>query len=191
MRKEIALVLVSCTILTGCFVPQPPKNVDNICSIFREYPRWHARAKATERRWHIPVAVQMAIIHQESKFNGTAKPERTKLLWVIPWNRPSSAYGYSQALDGTWDVYKKNRGRYFSSRDSFADATDFIGWYANQAYIKGGIEKSNAYELYLAYHEGIGGYSRKSYLQKLWLIKVAQKVERRARIYEWQLEQCS
>jgi hypothetical protein len=32
----------------------------------------------------------MAIIHQESKFDPSARPQRTKLLWVIPWTRPSS-----------------------------------------------------------------------------------------------------
>jgi hypothetical protein len=169
----------------------PPKNVNNICYIFKQYPKWRSYAKSVERRWRVPVSVQMAIIHQESKFNATAKPERTKLLWVIPWTRPSTAYGYSQALDSTWDMYKKKKGGFFSSRDSFDDAVDFIGWYANQAYVREGISKSDAYSLYLAYHEGITGYKRKTYLRKSWLVSVARKVERRAKLYKSQLDRCS
>ena len=132
----------------------------------------------------------MAIIHQESRFNASAKPPRTKLLWLIPWNRPSTAYGYSQALTTTWSLYKRERGGYFSSRDRFTDATDFIGWYANQAYIRAGIPRNDPYALYLAYHEGIGGYQTKTYLKKSWLMLVAQKVNARAQLYHAQLASC-
>lgn len=177
-------------LLTSCMHPHPPRNLDNICYIFKHNPKWYSSAKATEKRWHVPVAVQMAIIHQESKFNATAKPARTKLLWVIPWKRPSTAYGYSQVLDGTWHNYKKSNGWLFSSRDNFADATDFIGWYANQAYLREGISKSNSFALYLAYHEGITGYKYKTYLKKPWLILVAKKVAKRARIYQMQMKSC-
>ena len=49
----------------------------------------------------------MAFILQESSYIQGAKPERTKLLGFIPWKRKSSAFGYAQALDGTWERYKK------------------------------------------------------------------------------------
>lgn len=176
-------------LLVGCVSP-PPKNLDNVCSIFRHYPRWYRDAKSVERRWLVPVAVQMAIIHQESKFDGKARPERTKILWVIPWTRPSSAYGYCQALDGTWAEYKRSNGGVFSSRDSFGDGVDFIGWYANLAHRKAGISRSDAYTLYLAYHEGIGGYQQRTYLKKPWLLKVSHKVAARAQIYAGQLASC-
>ena len=45
--------------------------------------------------------VLMAFIHQESSFQAKIKPERKKLLGVIPWLRPSSSVGYSQALKNT------------------------------------------------------------------------------------------
>ncbi|MDF1757088.1 MAG: transglycosylase SLT domain-containing protein [Legionellaceae bacterium] len=183
----LGLILV---VLTSCMTPTPPNKVDNICSVFKQYPSWRSDALATERHWQVPVAVQMAIIHQESKFNPTAKPKRTKLLWVIPWTRPSTAYGYSQVLDSTWKIYKKKRGWIFSSRDSFGDATDFIGWYAHQAYIREGISRSDSYSLYLAYHEGITGFKRRTYLKKPWLMAVARKVERRTKIYQSQLAHC-
>jgi len=176
--------------LTAC-VTKPPENVDNICRIFKQYPKWYSYSLDVEKRWKVPVAVQMAIIHQESKFNSHAKPQRTRLLGFIPWKRPSSAYGYTQALRTTWSLYKQNNGGFFSSRNDFSDGVDFIGWYANQAYVKAGIPRTDSYSLYLAYHEGVGGYQRKTYLTKPWLISVAKKVRARASIYQAQLQRCS
>lgn len=190
-RKLAWILLIAYSFfLTACTSLEPPSNINNICHIFKQYPKWHKSAKKVARRWHVPVAVQMAIIYQESRFNAQAKPPRRKILWVIPWTRPSSAYGYSQALDSTWDLYRKKRGWFFSARDRFADADDFIGWYANQAYIRAGISRDDAYSIYLAYHEGIGGYQRKTYLAKPWLMKVARKVQRLSIIYQQQLENC-
>jgi len=162
MQKILLLGLMVFS-FTSC-VKSPPKNVNNACHIFKQYPKWYRETLDVEKRWHVPVSVQMAIIHQESRFNGRAKPKRTRLLWIIPWKRPSSAYGYSQALKSTWDLYEKSEGGFWgSSRDDFGDAADFIGWYAHQAYKRAGIPKNDAYRLYLAYHEGIGGYTRKTY----------------------------
>lgn len=165
-------------------------HTDNICHVFKQKPNWYKDAKASERRWHVPIATQMAIMHQESRFDAYAKPERTKLLWVIPWTRPSSAYGYPQALDASWDYYKKSRGKYFASRSNFADSIDFIGWYANCAHHRAGISKDDTMALYLAYHEGIGGYQIGTYRKKKWLVNVARKVSLRASIYETQLKRC-
>lgn len=191
MRKLIVkLSLVSLIFLAGCMPPPPPHNVDNICHIFKEYPSWYSSTQKAAKRWGVPIPVQMAIIHQESRFQAQAKPPRQKILWVIPWNRPSTAYGYSQALDSTWDIYKSSRGWLFSSRESFDDAVDFIGWYANQAYRRAGIPRNDAYSIYLAYHDGVTGFQRKTYLSKPWLIQVARKVERKAKIYQWQLNSC-
>lgn len=186
--KPLIVTLVSLAFV-GC-VSQPPRDINNVCSVFRQYPQWYSASLDVQHRWHIPVAVQMAIIHQESKFDARAKPPRTKLLWIIPWKRPSTAYGYSQALDGTWAHYKQKNGGFLSSRNDFSDGVDFIGWYANQAYIKARIPRNDAYALYLAYHEGIGGYQRKTYLQKSWLINVAHKVNTRAHLYQSQLLSC-
>lgn len=176
-------------LLSGCVQP-PPNNTDNICSIFRQYPEWYWDAQRVQSHWHIPIPVQMAIIHQESRFNGRARPARTKLLWIIPWRRPSSASGYTQALTMTWKRYQAERGGAFAARDQFGKAVDFIGWYAHNARKRAGISPTNAYALYLAYHEGVGGYLKKTYLQKEWLVKVAQKVKRRAIIYDSQLSRC-
>ena len=189
MPIKIVIILLVSLVLVGC-VTSPPSNLDNICHIFRQYPRWYSDTLDVQRRWLVPVSVQMAIIHQESKFDGRAKPPRTKLLGLIPWKRPSTAYGYSQALDGTWALYKRTNGGLLSSRTSFADGVDFIGWYANEAYKRAGISRADAYSLYLAYHEGIGGYQKKTYLKKSWLMPVARKVSARAQIYQAQLASC-
>lgn len=189
MYTRIILIVLTSFVLVGC-VTAPPADVNNVCRIFRQYPHWYASSLDVQRRWRVPVPVQMAIIHQESKFEARARPPRTKLFWFIPWKRPSTAYGYSQALDGTWALYQRSQHAYFASRNNFSDGVDFIGWYANQANIKAGISRSDPYSLYLAYHEGIGGYQRRTYLKKPWLIQVAHKVSARTQIYQAQLASC-
>lgn len=189
MNIKLSLLLLCPLLLLSC-ASAPPRDVNNICNIFKQYPKWYTDAKDVERRWKVPVAVQMAIIHQESKFDARARPPRKKLLRIIPWKRPSSAYGYTQALRGTWAHYKQKNGGLFSSRGDFADGVDFIGWYANQANIRAGIPRSDAYPLYLAYHEGVGGYMKKSYLKKPWLVSVAHKVKARSQLYEMQMNSC-
>ncbi len=189
MYRRLFAVLLFALSLSGCIIP-PPSDVNNICHVFKQYPRWYKDSLDVQRRWRVPVPVQMAIIHQESKFNATAEPARTKILWVIPWDRPSTAYGYAQALRSTWALYKQSSGSALASRSSFSDGVDFIGWYANQAHRRAGINRDDAYSLYLAYHEGVGGYQRKTYLKKGWLMPVAHKVEARAQIYRAQLARC-
>ena len=132
----------------------------------------------------------MAIIKQESHFVGNARPPRDTILWIIPWSRPTSAYGYAQAVDGTWQHYIMQTGKASASRTDFSDAVDFVGWYGDRAHRIAGIAKNNAYDLYLAYHEGIGGYQKRSYLKKRWLIGVAKKVQQQALIYRRQIHGC-
>jgi len=191
---KFIVLLILITHLSACTTTPRPRRLDNICAVFRQYPKWYWAAQNTQRRWGVPVSVQMAIIHQESRFTANAKPARRKLLWIIPWTRLSSSYGYTQALKMTWENYKKSTGRYGgiggASRDNFADATDFIGWYVDTAHRKLGIPRNDAYKLYLSYHEGLGGYARKTYLRKTWLIHVARKVKARAATYRAQLYRC-
>ena len=121
----LLLLLVSCT-------TAPPRNVNDACAIFAEYDDWYPDAKAASQRWKVPIPVLLAIIHQESAFQADAQPPRRWHLGFIPGARPSSAYGYSQALDGTWDRYIATTGKPGADRDDFADAVDFIGWYVNE-----------------------------------------------------------
>ena len=176
-------------LLFGCVTP-PPRDVNNICGIFKQYPQWYRDSKGVEHRWHVPVPVQMAIMHQESKFDAQATPPRKKILWFIPWKPISTAYGYSQALDSTWYLYKRSTGDFLASRESFKDGVNFIGWYASEARRKALISPQDPRELYLAYHEGIGGYMKKTYVRKPWLMQVARKVQTRSQIYQAQLKRC-
>ncbi|MFN7096246.1 MAG: transglycosylase SLT domain-containing protein [Gammaproteobacteria bacterium] len=187
--KKIVLLVVMAIMVSAC-TPSPPEQPDNICSIFLQYPNWYWAANDTKKKWGVPVSVQMAIIFQESSFNANAKPPRGKLLWIIPWKRPTSADGYSQALDGTWEIYQRDTGNWDASRNNFKDASDFVGWYANRAYRKAGVSYYNAFALYLAYHEGIGNYQRGTYQSKPWLVNVAHKVQSRANMYQRQLATC-
>ncbi len=186
----ILIMLLLSFLLTACGPPKKPENIENICRIFYQYPNWYWDARKSQARWGVPVAVQMSIIRQESSFNGKAKPPRGKVLWVIPW-RKSSAYGYSQVKNETWKRYKKATGSHFVSRDDFSDATDFVGWFGQEAHRRAGINPNNAYALYLAYHEGIGGYERRTYRKKEWLIKVAHRVSLRANVWNSELRRCA
>ena len=188
--RLIKLLLLSLLLLlSGCATPRPD-STDNVCKIFRQYKKWYWAAQDSETRWGVPVAVQMAVIHQESRFTAKAKPARLKLLWVIPWKRPSSSYGYTQALKETWRGYQRSSGHLSAKRDAFNDAVDFIGWYAYQAYLRAQIPPDDAFRLYIAYHEGLGGYLKGSYRRKPWLIQVAKKVKQRADTYQDQLNRC-
>ena len=186
-RWVFVLFLVFFT--TAC-TTSPPSNVNDICEIFEEKSGWYDDAADSRKEWGSPISVMMAIMHQESKFKAKAKPPRKKIFGFIPGPRPSNAYGYSQALSSTWDGYKRNAGRYGADRDDFGDAIDFIGWYNHQSNKRSGIAKTDAYRLYLAYHEGHGGYNRGTYRKKKWLVDVAHKVNRRAKCYRQQLLQC-
>lgn len=184
-----APILFSMIVLTAC-TTVPPKNTDNLCAVFREKEAWYWDAHHVYRRWGVPVPVLMAIMRQESHFVADAKPPRRWLLGIIPWFRPSSAYGYAQALDGTWDDYQASIGDWGRGRDDFADATDFIGWYSHISHNRLGIAKSDVKNLYFAYHEGHAGYRRKNHLKKRWLRQVAKQVDRQAKIFQKQLSVC-
>lgn len=186
--KQISLLLLL-AMLASC-VAAPPENPSNICSIFEERRSWYKAAVRAEKRWNVPVYVSMAFIDQESSFQGRAKPERTKLLGFIPWLRPSSAFGYAQALDGTWSEYKAEAGNWGARRSNFDDAVDFIGWYNHNSYRRNGISRDDAYSLYLAYHEGNGGYARRTYADKPWLLEVSRRVQADADAYRYQYEGC-
>ncbi len=167
-----------------------PRNLDDACAIMRERPQYMRAMVATERRWGIPVHVQMATIYQESKFIGNARTPYSFVLGVIPMGRQSTAYGYSQALNGTWEEYQASAGGRRAKRDDIGDATDFMGWYMDESSAKLGISKDDAEAQYLAYHEGRTGYASESYLGKPWLVEVAAKVGARSEMYRDQLAYC-
>lgn len=185
------LSIASATVLFGCATTAPERQ-DNLCEIFDQEPGWYDHAFESERRWGVPISVQMAIVQRESSFRARAKPERTRLLGFIPWRRPSSASGYAQAQDPAWQDYMEMTGRsaWLTSRSDMADALDFIGWYNYTTHRRLGIRRNDAYKLYLAYHEGRTGYERGTWRDKPKVQQTARQVADRAERYARQLPAC-
>ena len=191
MRFENILILFSITFifLYACTSTNNINTADS-CIIFKEKRNWYKSTKKSFENWGAPISLQLAIINQESSFKQFAKPKRKRFLGLIPGSRPSTAFGYAQVTNPTWDWYKLRSGKSNASRANFKDVTDFIGWYVNQTNKMLGIPKNDYYNQYLAYHEGHGGWKKKSYNSKKWLIEVAKKVESNANKYNNQFSQC-
>ncbi len=189
---RIAIIFAALFALGSACSHSAPRSeeVANACDIFDERKSWYRDMRRAEKRWGMPVHVQLAIMRQESSFIRNARPPRTKILWILPGPRQSSAYGFAQAKDSTWKWYKAKSGRSGADRNDFGDASDFISWYGRQSLEMADISPWDAYGQYLAYHEGHGGYKRGTYNNKAWLVSVARKVEHNSHTYRNQLKIC-
>ena len=188
-RRAVVCAAVSLLAFTaGC--ASVPSNPENLCAIFKERKSWHRAAHAAERQWRIPMPVMMAVMYKESSYVHDARPPRTRLLWVIPWRRESSAYGFAQATDAAWQDYTRATGNRRGDRDDFGDAVDFVGWYLNRAHRQAGISTTDARSLYLAYYSGVGGYQRGTWRNNAWLKRAAGSVATRSSRYSRQLASC-
>ena len=165
-----------------------PKNTADGCSIFSERYLWYKYVKKTEKKWGTPVHLQLAFIKMESDFDWLAKPQRYKLFKIIPYKRPSSSFGYSQAVKGTWRQYKQETGNQFALRSRFKDSVDFIGWYTHKTEKILKISKHDTFRQYIAYHEGWGAY--KNYKKNKKVIFLANKVKKQSNKYKKQLGKC-
>ena len=74
----LCLVLGSCSFINF----DAPRTMDNACSILQQRPSFDRAFQKTKRKWGAPVHVQMAILHQESKFIPNAKTPRKYFLSV-------------------------------------------------------------------------------------------------------------
>ena len=116
------------TLRFSLLAPDPPANPENICEIFREHPVWYDYANDSRQRWGTPIATQLAFVYYESSFRSHARPPRTLLWGFIPWTRPTTAYGYAQALDPAWREYLQANGEgWFTVRTDMEHALDFVG----------------------------------------------------------------
>ena len=176
----ILFILSSCSSI--------PSNTKNSCDIFSEKYLWYKHAKKAEKKWGAPIYIQLAFIKKESDFDWLAKPERTKLFKIIPYKRKSSSFGYSQAIKGTWNLYKKETNNPLATRTRFKDSVDFIGWYIDKTEKLLKISKTDAYRQYIAYHEGWGNY--KNYKNNKKVILFAKKVKEQSNLYRKQLNKC-
>jgi hypothetical protein len=188
-RLLVASVVVLGVLLGGC-ANIPPSKPNNICHIFDDKSGWYDHARSAEKRWGSSIPVMMAILYHESRFVHNARTKRTKILWIIPGPRKSNAFGYAQVKNATWKEYQKSSGNNWSRRDRFQDAVDFVGWYNEQSRLRSKIKLNDPYNLYLAYHEGHGGFNRGTYKNKAWLKAVARNVSERSAMYTSQLAGC-
>jgi len=184
--KKYFINLFVLAVLSSC--SSIPVNTKNSCDIFSEKYFWYKHAKKTEKKWGVPIHIQLAFIKKESNFDWLAKPDRLKLFKIIPYKRKSSSFGYSQAVKGTWDQYKKETNNRLATRARFKDSVDFIGWYIDKTEKLLKIPKSDPYRQYIAYHEGWRNY--KNYKKNKKVILFAKKVKEQATQYRKQLSKC-
>ena len=189
MRNQCLCLLGFVLLLQGCS-GGPPARPENVCEIYRERVSWHRVAAKAAKKWGATQDVPMAIMAQESTYRARARPPRKVYLGFIPGSRPSSAFGYAQAVNGTWASYQRDTGEHWRQRDDFSDALDFINWYIERVSRTNGIKRDNAYHQYLNYHEGMTGYRGGAWKQKAWLKTAAKKVANRAENYAAQYAKC-
>jgi len=175
-------------VLAGC-ASAPPRHTQDICRVIEQHPAWYRDARDAQKRWGTPANVLLAFVQRESGFRKKARPDRPWFLF-IPLPRRSSAYGYAQAQDPVWKEYRKANPGWFKRRTDMADALDFLGWYTDRIHRELGISKWDPRHLYLAYHEGIGGYRRGYWRKDRHLLATAAEVDHRAREYGAQLRRC-
>ncbi|MHC5306298.1 transglycosylase SLT domain-containing protein [Bartonella sp. LJL80] len=188
------LFLVALVVMLGGCATKPPTRTNNVCAVLDQkdgfFNNWEKAAKKAEARYGIPMPIIMATMNTESGYRHNARPPRTKLFGFIPWKRQSTAYGYSQALNGTWDHYVRATGNRGAKRTNFADAADFIGWYHRESVRRNGVSPNNAYALYLNYYMGHGAYARSGGKASGIGARGAQRTDQMARRYDQQLRAC-
>ena len=167
-----------------------PKYPQNACKIFGENYLWYKSIKKSSDTYNAPIHIILAFVNKESGFNRWAKPKRTKLFKVIPYKRPSSSFGYSQAVNKTWELYKIETDSPLALRSRFKDSVMFIGWYISKTHKINKVPLNDPYRQYLNYYLGWGSYAKKKYKTDKNSIIFAKKVEKQSKIYKNQLQEC-
>ena len=167
-----------------------PKYPQNACKIFNQNYLWYKSIKKSSESYGVPIYIILAFVNKESGFNRWAKPKRTKLFKIIPYKRPSSSFGYSQAIKRTWELYKKETNNPLALRYRFKDSVMFIGWYIKKTNKINKIPLTDSYRQYLNYYLGWGSYAKKNYKTDKNAILFAKKVEKISAIYKSQLKEC-
>jgi len=186
--KNNIIYLIILLFLTSC--SSVPKYPADACKIFGEKYLWYKHAKKSSDTYGAPIHIILAFVDKESGFNRWAKPKRTKLFKIIPYKRPSSSFGYSQAVKKTWELYKKETDNPLALRTRFKDSVMFIGWYINKTNKINKVPYNDSYRQYLNYYLGWGSYSNESYKTDKKAIILAKNVQKKSRIYKIQLKEC-
>ena len=121
--------------------------------------------------------------------SGRCKTRKRKIIWFCTLVKTIFSCWLFSSTKGDLSDYKDETGNTRANRKNLMTA-DFIGWYASKGYYQG-FDQTDARSLYLAYHEGYGGFKKKSYRQKQWLINVADRVQARSTKYQKQYWGCA
>ena len=167
-----------------------PKSTKNACSIFSERYLWYKYVKNSSEKYGAPVHIILAFVNKESGFDRYARPKRTKLFKIIPYKRPSSSLGYSQAVKKTWEQYKKETNSPLALRTRFKDSVYFISWFVSKTNKINKIPLNDSYRQYLNYYLGWGNYAKKVYKTDKNAIIFAKSVQKQSNIYRNQLKKC-
>ena len=167
-----------------------PKYPQNACKIFGENYLWYKSVRKSSETYGAPIHIILSFVNKESGFNRWAKPKRKKLFKILPYKRPSSSFGYSQAVNKTWELYKTETDNPLALRARFKDSVMFIGWYINKTHKINKIPLNDSYRQYLNYYLGWGNYSKKVYKTDKNAILFAKSVEKQSKIYKSQLREC-
>ncbi len=187
LNKNFTYFIIFFFIVSCSSVPKYPQNA---CKIFGENYLWYKSTKKSYDTYGAPMHIILAFVNKESGFNRWAKPKRTKLFKVVPYKRPSSSFGYSQAVKKTWELYKKETNNPLALRTRFKDSVMFIGWYMSKTKKINKIPLNDSYRQYLNYYLGWGSYSKKVYKTDKKAVIFAKSVEKQSKIYKNQLKQC-
>jgi|AntRauTorckE5430_2_1112549.scaffolds.fasta_scaffold00318_18 hypothetical protein len=185
MKASFILFMLS----FSSFAKLQPVDYDRrICHVIQSNWGWARALKRVSKDYDISPGLLLSVIYHESGFRPNVRPKPYMVFGVIPW-QVSSAYGYGQIKQETWDWYKSHNPGWFQSRTQFPDTLNFIGWYYS-LFLKKTETKTVHRDFYLAYHEGLGGYQRGTYHGNDWLIKKAESVALRAKLYDEKLNDC-
>lgn len=152
--------------LAGRTRPDVKANIANIHEVLTERPDWYRALRDLKTPKH----VVLGTIAGESGFDRTATPGvrlwppglefSTKPFPGLHWEKLSSGYGFSGAINGTWDLFKRATNRPNASRTDFGDSATFVDWYMQITHRRFGVPLSNVREQYLAYYMGWDDYAR-------------------------------
>ena len=187
LNKNLIFLIIFFLIASCSSVPKYPQNA---CKIFGEKYFYLKYTRAASKKWGVPISSILAVINKESGFRRFAKPKRTKLFNIIPYRRPSSSLGFSQAIVKTFDLYKKENNKPLALRISFRYSSDFIGWYFWKTNKINKVSLNDTRNMYLNYYLGWQAYKNKAYQTDKKAIIFAKSVEKQAKIYKSQLQEC-
>ena len=188
MIRKNKLLFLFIFFLVSC--SSVPKHPSNACKIFEEKYFYLKHTRAASKKWGVPISSILAVINMESGFKRFAKPKRTKIFKIIPYRRPSSSFGFSQAIKNSWELYRKENNKPLALRTSMKSSSDFVGWYFYKSNQINNIPLNDIFLNYINYYLGWSNYKNKTYRTDQKAILLAKKVQQQADKYRLQLKKC-